>query len=68
MARTFQSIVLDVAAEVATLNRPERLNSFTEEMHAEVREALEQVRGERSIRALILSAFMQKRAPAFRGE
>ena len=39
MAQTFQSIELDVAAGVATLtlNRPERLNSFTEAMHAEVR-------------------------------
>ena len=57
MAQTFQSIELDVAAGVATLtlNRPERLNSLTEAMHAEIRQALEQVRGERSTRALILT-------------
>jgi 2-(1,2-epoxy-1,2-dihydrophenyl)acetyl-CoA isomerase len=57
MAQAFQSIELNVAAGVATLtlNRPERLNSFTEVMHAEVRQALEQARGERSTRALILT-------------
>jgi 2-(1,2-epoxy-1,2-dihydrophenyl)acetyl-CoA isomerase len=57
MAPTFQSIALDVAAGVATitLNRPERLNSLTEAMHAELRQALEQVRGEPSTRALILT-------------
>jgi 2-(1,2-epoxy-1,2-dihydrophenyl)acetyl-CoA isomerase len=38
-----------------TLNRPERLNSFTEAMHAEIREALEQIRADRSIRALVLT-------------
>ena len=57
MAQTFQSIGLDTAAGVATLtlNRPERLNSFTEAMHGEIRQALEQIRAERSIRALILT-------------
>ncbi len=57
MAQTFQSIGLDIAAGVATLtlNRPERLNSFTEAMHGEIRQALEQIRGERSTRALILT-------------
>ena len=57
MAQTFQSIGLDIAAGVATLtlNRPERLNSFTEAMHGEIRQALEQIRGERSVRALILT-------------
>jgi len=57
MAQTFQSIALDVAAGVATitLNRPERLNSLTEAMHAELRQALERVRSESSTRALILT-------------
>jgi 2-(1,2-epoxy-1,2-dihydrophenyl)acetyl-CoA isomerase len=57
MAQTFQSIGLDVSAGVATLtlNRPERLNSLTEGMHAELRRALELIRSERSTRALILT-------------
>ena len=41
-----------------TLNRPERLNSFTTEMHLEVREALARVAAEREagrIRALVLT-------------
>ena len=38
-----------------TLNRPDRLNSFTEAMHAEIREALEQIRADQSIRALVLT-------------
>ena len=50
MAQAFQSIGLNLAAGVATLtlNRPERLNSFTEAMHGETRQALEQIRAERS--------------------
>jgi len=57
MAQAFQSIGLDVTAGVTmlTLNRPDRLNSLTEAMHAELRQALEQVRSERSTRALILT-------------
>ncbi|WP_217125788.1 2-(1,2-epoxy-1,2-dihydrophenyl)acetyl-CoA isomerase PaaG [Hydrogenophilus thiooxidans] len=41
-----------------TLNRPERLNSFTTEMHAEVREALARVAAQReagTVRALVLT-------------
>jgi len=36
------TILLDIAEGVATvtLNRPERLNAFTGEMHAQLREAL----------------------------
>ena len=40
---------------VLTLNRPEALNSFTNQMHAEVREALETVSLEASIRCLLLT-------------
>jgi 2-(1,2-epoxy-1,2-dihydrophenyl)acetyl-CoA isomerase len=41
----YQTILFEVSGGVArlTLNRPERLNSFTTEMHAEVRSALAQV-------------------------
>jgi 2-(1,2-epoxy-1,2-dihydrophenyl)acetyl-CoA isomerase len=42
---TYQTIQYSVAASVArlTLNRPERLNSFNGEMHAEVRDAIGRV-------------------------
>jgi 2-(1,2-epoxy-1,2-dihydrophenyl)acetyl-CoA isomerase len=38
-----------------TLNRPEKLNSFTVEMHAEVKDALERVQGDKSVRVLVLT-------------
>lgn len=38
-----------------TLNRPEKLNSFTIEMHAEVKDALERVQGDKSVRVLVLT-------------
>ena len=42
---SYQTILFEVSGGIArlTLNRPERLNSFTTEMHAEVRAALAQV-------------------------
>ena len=57
MSAAFQSIVLEVSEAVATLtlNRPERLNAFNEAMHAELREALARIGGERSIRAMLLT-------------
>jgi 2-(1,2-epoxy-1,2-dihydrophenyl)acetyl-CoA isomerase len=38
-----------------TLNRPERLNSFNDAMHAEVRDALARVKAEPSVRVLLLT-------------
>lgn len=38
-----------------TLNRPERLNSFNDAMHAEVRDALDRVRTDVSLRVLLLT-------------
>jgi 2-(1,2-epoxy-1,2-dihydrophenyl)acetyl-CoA isomerase len=38
-----------------TLNRPDRLNSFNVAMHAEVREALEQVRADKTTRVLVIT-------------
>jgi 2-(1,2-epoxy-1,2-dihydrophenyl)acetyl-CoA isomerase len=57
MGSTFQSILFEIEQGVATLtlNRPERLNSFNEAMHLEVREALDTVRASRDIRALVLT-------------
>ena len=38
-----------------TLNRPDRLNSFTDAMHAEIRDALAKVKGDASLRVLLLT-------------
>ncbi|MFM7966825.1 MAG: 2-(1,2-epoxy-1,2-dihydrophenyl)acetyl-CoA isomerase, partial [Betaproteobacteria bacterium] len=40
----YQHILFSVQDAIArlTLNRPDKLNSFTEAMHAEVRDALDQ--------------------------
>jgi 2-(1,2-epoxy-1,2-dihydrophenyl)acetyl-CoA isomerase len=38
-----------------TLNRPDRLNSFNDAMHAELRDALARAEGDRSIRVLLLT-------------
>jgi hypothetical protein len=57
VSAAFQSIVLEVSEAVATLtlNRPERLNAFNDVMHAELREALARIGGDRSIRAMLLT-------------
>ena len=54
---TFQNIQFDVAAGVArlTLNRPDKLNSFTGAMHAEIRIALDRVQDDTSVRVLVLT-------------
>jgi 2-(1,2-epoxy-1,2-dihydrophenyl)acetyl-CoA isomerase len=53
---SYQSILFEVTAGVGrlTLNRPDRLNSFTAAMHAEVRDALGRLRPE-GARALVLT-------------
>jgi 2-(1,2-epoxy-1,2-dihydrophenyl)acetyl-CoA isomerase len=38
-----------------TLNRPDRMNSFNDAMHAEVRDALDRVRTDSSLRVLLLT-------------
>ncbi|MBL8444620.1 MAG: 2-(1,2-epoxy-1,2-dihydrophenyl)acetyl-CoA isomerase [Zoogloeaceae bacterium] len=60
MSVAFETIRLDVADGVATLtlNRPDRLNSFNDLMHREVRDALGQVKAARadgSARVLVLT-------------
>lgn len=54
---SYQHILFSVDAGIArlTLNRPDKLNSFTGEMHAELRDALDQVQGDTAIRVLVLS-------------
>lgn len=53
----FNSIEFTVDAGVATLtlNRPQALNSFTAEMHAEVRVAMAQVSQDANIRCLLIT-------------
>jgi len=46
---------IDAGIATLTLNRPERLNSFTQAMHAEVRAALDRVRADKSVRVLLLT-------------
>jgi 2-(1,2-epoxy-1,2-dihydrophenyl)acetyl-CoA isomerase len=54
---SYNTIQFEVENGVAvlTLNRPEALNSFNDEMHAEVRDTLKTVRKEATIRCLVLT-------------
>ena len=53
----YKTIILSVdnGAAVLTLNRPDRLNSFTAEMHEEMQGALTEIERNGSIRALLLT-------------
>jgi 2-(1,2-epoxy-1,2-dihydrophenyl)acetyl-CoA isomerase len=57
MVHSFETVRLDVADGVATLtlNRPERLNSFTTAMHGEVRVAIDEAAGNAAVRCLVLT-------------
>jgi 2-(1,2-epoxy-1,2-dihydrophenyl)acetyl-CoA isomerase len=50
-------ILLDLRDNIAriTLNRPDRLNSFNDAMHASLREAIERVRDDESVRVMLLT-------------
>lgn len=54
---SFSTILFAVADGVATLtlNRPDRLNSFTTEMHREVRAALDAVQSDAAVRCLLIT-------------
>jgi len=54
---SYNNIEFEITQGVAvlTLNRPESLNSFNTEMHAEVRDALKQVRKDEAIRCLLIT-------------
>lgn len=54
---SFENILFHVSDGIArlTLNRPDKLNSFTVAMHLEVREALEMVKSDASVRVLVLT-------------
>ena len=53
----FETITFSVEAGIArlTLNRPDKLNSFNTEMHAELRTALDSIQNDTSVRVLVLS-------------
>ena len=53
----YESILYMVENGVAvlTLNRPDRLNSFTQAMHLEVRDALDKLQADKSVRVLVLT-------------
>lgn len=53
---SYANILFESAAGIAriTLNRPERLNSLNEAMHAELRDALQRVSADRSSRVLVI--------------
>ncbi len=53
----FENITFTVNAGIArlTLNRPDKLNSFTGEMHAELRVALDSIQNDTSVRVLVLT-------------
>ena len=53
----FENITFTVEAGIArlTLNRPDKLNSFTGAMHAELRTALDHVQNDKNVRVLVLT-------------
>lgn len=53
----YKTIIFDVSDGIArlTLNRPDRLNSFTTEMHKEVSDAFDLIESDNSVRTLILT-------------
>jgi len=54
---TYETIqfTIDKGIAVLTLNRPDRLNSFTQAMHREVRDALDKLQADGSVRVLLLT-------------
>ncbi len=53
----YETILLEVGNGAArlTLNRPDRLNSFTVEMHREVADALSRIEGDDAVRVLLIT-------------
>jgi 2-(1,2-epoxy-1,2-dihydrophenyl)acetyl-CoA isomerase len=54
---SYESILYECAGGIAriTLNRPDRLNSFTTAMHEELRDALSRVAADKTARVLLLT-------------
>jgi 2-(1,2-epoxy-1,2-dihydrophenyl)acetyl-CoA isomerase len=53
----FDTILLDISEGIATitLNRPDKLNSFTGEMHADLKQAMQIIQADRSVRVLMIT-------------
>ncbi|MBJ7308957.1 2-(1,2-epoxy-1,2-dihydrophenyl)acetyl-CoA isomerase PaaG [Rugamonas sp. CCM 8940] len=53
----YENILFEIADGIAklTLNRPDKLNSFTQQMHEEVRDAMRQVSADKSVRVFVLT-------------
>jgi len=53
----YETILFSIedAAARLTLNRPDRLNSFTVQMHDEVRDALDRIDADKSVRVLLIT-------------
>ncbi len=53
----YQTIIFTIEASLArlTLNRPDRLNSFTDAMHAELRQVMAELEAEPALRALLIT-------------
>ncbi|CAN7724992.1 2-(1,2-epoxy-1,2-dihydrophenyl)acetyl-CoA isomerase PaaG [Duganella sp. LjRoot269] len=53
----YENILFDITDGVATLtlNRPDKLNSFTQAMHEEVRHAIHKVNTDKSVRVFVLT-------------
>lgn len=53
----FETILFDITDGIAklTFNRPDRLNSFTVQMHEEIAAALSQIEADKSVRVLLLT-------------
>src|SRR5579863_10296765 len=54
---SYNTVLLDIRDGIAraTLNRPDKLNSFNVQMHEELRHALNQIESDSSIRVLVLT-------------
>ncbi|MES2129610.1 MAG: 2-(1,2-epoxy-1,2-dihydrophenyl)acetyl-CoA isomerase PaaG [Pseudomonadota bacterium] len=54
---SYENILFTIESGIAvlTLNRPDKLNSFTQAMHLEVRAALDLVAADKSVRVLVLT-------------
>lgn len=54
---SYENLLFEVRDGIAriTLNRPDRLNSFNDAMHAQLREALDRVKADASVRVLLLT-------------
>src|SRR6266436_5674839 len=57
MTMSYENILFSIDNGIArlTLNRPDRLNSFTDAMHVDIRDALARVKADASVRVMLLT-------------